>query len=206
MPKYYAVVNGRIPGIYTDWETTKQQVSGYPCAIYKSFPTKVEAEQFINTSTTNTTCENAIIVYTDGSYGNNVSGFGVVIILNDGTKMQAYGRVPLPPTNNVAELYAIYVALSLLRDQHVAIHTDSHYAASAFTAYIHDWIKHDWQGVPNKELLQTIYNLMQGRNVVFKHVRAHVGIPLNEEADQLADYGRQVSENLIVIQNGVRTI
>ena len=42
--KYYAVVCGVVPGIYTDWPTTERMVKGYPGAIFKSFRSRVDAE------------------------------------------------------------------------------------------------------------------------------------------------------------------
>ena len=47
--KFYAVVKGHIPGIYTTWDEAKTQVDGYPGAVYKSFKTEEEAEEFMNT-------------------------------------------------------------------------------------------------------------------------------------------------------------
>lgn len=47
--KFYAVVKGCTPGIYTTWDEAKTQVNGYPGAIYKSFKTEEEAEEFMNT-------------------------------------------------------------------------------------------------------------------------------------------------------------
>lgn len=38
--KYYVVWEGHAPGIYESWEECKQQISGYPGAKYKSFPSK----------------------------------------------------------------------------------------------------------------------------------------------------------------------
>jgi ribonuclease HI len=45
--KWYAVANGRSPGIYTDWETAQKQITGWSQPKFKSFPTKSEAEQFM---------------------------------------------------------------------------------------------------------------------------------------------------------------
>ena len=47
--KFYSVVRGHIPGIYTVWGEAKTQIDGYPCAIYKSFKTQIEAEEYMNT-------------------------------------------------------------------------------------------------------------------------------------------------------------
>ncbi len=42
--KYYAVWQGKVPGIYTDWDSCKAQVAGVQGAQYKSFDTRAEAE------------------------------------------------------------------------------------------------------------------------------------------------------------------
>ncbi|BBM97327.1 hypothetical protein MPTK1_1g04850 [Marchantia polymorpha subsp. ruderalis] len=46
--KYYAVKSGHVPGIYDTWEDCKRQVTGFKGNQYKSFPTLVEAEQYLN--------------------------------------------------------------------------------------------------------------------------------------------------------------
>ena len=45
--KYYVVWQGKQPGIYTDWDTCKEQVQGVQGAQYKSFDTMAEAEAAI---------------------------------------------------------------------------------------------------------------------------------------------------------------
>ncbi|MCR4755977.1 MAG: ribonuclease H family protein [Lachnospiraceae bacterium] len=45
--KFYAVRNGRVPGIYETWPECETQVKGYPGAVYKSFKQKNEAEAFL---------------------------------------------------------------------------------------------------------------------------------------------------------------
>ncbi len=42
--KYYVVWKGRTTGVFSDWNTCKSQVYGFPGARYKSFPTREEAE------------------------------------------------------------------------------------------------------------------------------------------------------------------
>jgi ribonuclease HI len=42
--KTYVVWKGRKPGIYASWDACKAQVEGYTGAVYKSFPTRAEAE------------------------------------------------------------------------------------------------------------------------------------------------------------------
>ena len=41
---YYAVIKGVLPGVYDTWIKAEEQVKGYPGAIFKGFPTRVEAE------------------------------------------------------------------------------------------------------------------------------------------------------------------
>jgi len=52
--KWYVVVNGRVPGIYTDWGETKKQVDGFCGAIFKSFTNKDEADEYFSVSDKNT--------------------------------------------------------------------------------------------------------------------------------------------------------
>lgn len=44
--KYYGVKVGKTPGVYLTWEECKGQVDGFSGAVYKSFPTLSEAEEF----------------------------------------------------------------------------------------------------------------------------------------------------------------
>ena len=45
--KYYAVKNGREPGIYNSWAECQKQIHGFKNASYKSFTSRKEAEEFI---------------------------------------------------------------------------------------------------------------------------------------------------------------
>jgi len=215
--KWYAVVSGKIPGIYNSWSETQKMVIGYSGAIFKSFETKKEAEEFfVSSSSSSSSKKNAkkedflplafkTTIYTDGSFKKDKCGFGIVIFLDTGVKITALGKVPISKTNpslnrasnNVAELYAIYVALSLIKSD-VLIYTDSQYAISCLTSYIHDWIKNGWEGVLNKELIQEIFSKMKDRTVSFSYIEAHVGHTFNEEADALANEGREQEASLIV--------
>jgi len=48
--KFYAVAAGRKPGIYEIWEEAKEQITGFPGAVFKGFPTKEDAEAYIATT------------------------------------------------------------------------------------------------------------------------------------------------------------
>jgi ribonuclease HI len=45
--KYYAVARGRIPGIYTEWDSCQIQVDGFTGARCKKFATEAEAKEFV---------------------------------------------------------------------------------------------------------------------------------------------------------------
>ena len=46
MAKFYAVKEGKKPGIYHTWDECKEQVNGYSGAVYKSFSNEEEAKAF----------------------------------------------------------------------------------------------------------------------------------------------------------------
>ena len=62
MPKYYAVAKGHNPGIYTDWATTNENVKGFAGAIYESFKTMEEAQEYIDKYNTNNNSNNITII------------------------------------------------------------------------------------------------------------------------------------------------
>lgn len=45
--KFYAVKSGRVPGIYLDWESARQQVTGWQQPKHRVFTTRSEAERFL---------------------------------------------------------------------------------------------------------------------------------------------------------------
>jgi len=138
---FYAVRFGRIPGIYTCWESCKSQVAGFKGAIYKKFTNKEKANAFYkntakcysmrskNTIKTNNTSKKnekqlekqkeTIYIFTDGSSVNNgsknsKSGYGIYIPDPKSMRVKVYGKLPKGKTNNYAELRAILEALKLI--------------------------------------------------------------------------------------------
>ena len=45
--KYYAVQNGRVPGVYTDWTQAQAQIRGIKKPRHKKFSSRAEAEAFV---------------------------------------------------------------------------------------------------------------------------------------------------------------
>ena len=47
MPKFYAVRVGRSPGVYTTWDECRAEVHKHSGAVFKSFKSLAEAEEFV---------------------------------------------------------------------------------------------------------------------------------------------------------------
>ncbi|KAL8691655.1 MAG: hypothetical protein Q9224_004127 [Gallowayella concinna] len=47
-PKFYAVKSGRTPGIYTDWPSAQEQITGWQKPKHRSFATRAEAQRFLD--------------------------------------------------------------------------------------------------------------------------------------------------------------
>jgi ribonuclease HI len=52
--RFYGVMVGRIPGVYTDWTTAQEQIVGWKGPKYKKFNTRAEAEEFVRGGSTTT--------------------------------------------------------------------------------------------------------------------------------------------------------
>ncbi|GAY73547.1 ribonuclease H family protein [Lentilactobacillus kosonis] len=161
--KFYAVKQGRNPGIYKTWPEAQKQISKFPGAIFKSFPTKAEAEDFINGKsgfgnlTESAPKTDEIIVYTDGGSRNhgNVAGGHVkqsdpaawaFLIIKDGQKIPGTGG-EFGATNNRMEIMGLRNALQYLLDNnlnHERVHiiADSKYVIDAITkGWLAGWRK-----------------------------------------------------------------
>ena len=79
--KYYAVRKGKRPGVYNSWDACKQQVNGYPGAVYKSFTTREEAEAFVKDEVHMPPMNHGLIAYVDGSFHakNKIYGYGAIL-------------------------------------------------------------------------------------------------------------------------------
>jgi len=106
--------------------------------------------------------------------------------------LHGYGHVPLSVgnTNNVAELYAIYAALSAVPDSDMDIYTDSQYSK--------DVIAGTKRAQSNLDLIAHIKNKMVGRKVTFTHIYGHSGVHLNEVVDSLAAWGTAQNNDEVV--------
>lgn len=163
-----------------------------------------------------------IHIYTDGSCTRKVNkrketvlkaGYGIYYPNNE------LPNVSRPfttgePTNNRAELQAIYVALIQVKKNFnynkVYIYSDSKYCILSLTKYVLTWVKNGWknakkQPVENQDIIKPLYEIInkQKEKIVLVHVKAHTNqqdeFSLNNAfADKLAKKGGERSPEFII--------
>lgn len=200
---YYAVRNGRNPGIYNSWAECEKQVKGFKEAKYKKFKTCDEANNFINgieeeekyqgkegsqVFDIDTIKNDELVAYVDGSYNlaTKTYSYGMVAFTSDGKETYS-GKdddKDLADMRNVAgELKGAVEAMKL------AI------AKGKKTLYLHydymgieEWAKGNWKtNKAGTKAYKEYYDSIKDQlKVVFIKVLAHSGVEYNEEADQLA--------------------
>ena len=89
--KFYAVKNGKNgDGIYDSWEACKAQVHGVKSVVFKGFPTRAEAEDFLQRAGASTTegeapenpqREGIAVAYVDGSFSKDTGEFACGAVL-----------------------------------------------------------------------------------------------------------------------------
>jgi len=87
------------------------------------------------------------------------------------------------------------------REQPLLIRPDSRNVVMIFTEWLENWREHGMrrpggQPVANRELIETIDGLCDGRDIRWKKVKSHSGNPLNDMADCLAGLGRIAAKRL----------
>lgn len=92
-------------------------------------------------------------------------------------------------TNNLMELRAVYEALvAAPAGQAVLIEADSMYVINSQTTWLAGWKRNGWRNskkepVKNREAIEAIDELVQQRDVQWRHVKGHSGHLLNEICD-----------------------
>ncbi|MCR5787075.1 MAG: ribonuclease H family protein [Acholeplasmatales bacterium] len=186
--KYYAVKNGRVNGIYTDWDSCKEQVIGFEGAIYKSFSTKEEAEAYLTGGQIKEENYNRPTAYVDGSFNINTNeySFGAILFVN-GQKLifkKKFEADKYSTFRNVAgEVRGASFIINYALKQGIK-ELDLFYDYQG----IESWFTQEWKA--NNELTinyQKFANDVKDKiKVSFKKVKSHTGVKYNEEVDSLA--------------------
>lgn len=217
MSKYYAVKNGRIPGIYNTWEECKEQTHGFKGAVFKSFEDLESARKYIQDSDKNTEYmdiefdgeflfedsiplpllsesleNNNVVVYVDGSINKEIGkvGYGYLIYYKDRV-IPGYGfsdkEEYLPMANVSGEILSVLNAIDIIDELEDVNTIEIRYDYNG----IKEWSTKSWSA--NNFLTATYASIMdiflKTHNVVFKHIDGHTGEPGNEAVDLLAKIG-----------------
>ena len=140
---------------------------------------------------------NILLIFTDGSCSKTHCGIGIFFPNNEYKNVSQ--KFPLEnPTNQRAELYAIYEALNIIKNDKydkVIIYSDSVYSINSVTKWIINWKQNNWktankQDVKNKDIIIKIDELIKP-NIEFKHIKEHTNLQdyfslCNDKADKLA--------------------
>ncbi|WP_323596948.1 ribonuclease HI [Aliarcobacter butzleri] len=142
--------------------------------------------------------EEHIKIYCDGACSGNPgnAGSGIVIYSNSKNPVLLYGAYVENGTNNIAELNALFQALTIASQTHsenvISIFTDSKYAIDCITTWAYSWKKNGWSKkggeIKNLELIQEAHYLYEKikSKIEIIHVKGHSGIEGNELADRMA--------------------
>lgn len=189
MGKYYAVKNGRETGVFLSWSECEKQVKGFKGAVYKSFSTLEEANDFLNDKKTRKNDKHGLIAYVDGSYNIKTKEYGYGCILIDCGQVvgQYYGKgqhADYVEMRNVAgEIAGSTMAIRYaIEHQYPLICIYYDYEG------IEKWATKQWKA--NKRGTQIYADFVEESrkniDIEFVKVLAHSGDTFNEMADLLA--------------------
>lgn len=187
--KYYAVRKGKKTGLFETWDECRAQVSGFSGAEYKSFPTKEEAEGYLDQDgheASGEEGEDCLKIYVDGSYFEGEFSYGMVV-LEDGKEHTFFQKVEdkeLAKMRNVAgEIKGAEAAMQYAIDhgaKRLVIYHDYEGIAK--------WCNGAWKAnLQGTQAYRDFYN--QAKELVdisFVKVAGHTGDKYNDMADELA--------------------
>ena len=143
-----------------------------------------------------------ITIYTDGSSRGNPGPGGYAAVVSykkivdskEEDWVTEIGGRDDHTTNNRMELMGAIKSLefaSQLSTDNYLLCTDSEYVMKGITLWVHNWQKKGWRTaakkpVLNQELWQELLAVTEGKDIAWKYVAGHSGVPLNERADVIA--------------------
>jgi ribonuclease HI len=222
--KFYVVWAGRQIGVFTDWSTTQRAVIGYAGARFKSFPTRVEAEQAfaeggaanIPSNTVGAKTPRArksesaakhiahqfdVSIYCDGACEPNPGNAGSGIVVYRAGKLAElwYGLYYPMGTNNTAELNALYHALRMAEGEikagnTVEVCSDSAYSINCIRSWAPSWEKKGWTK-PGGEIKNL--ELIQNCYAIYKRIAEE--LTLTHVAGHAGTEGNELADRMAML-------
>lgn len=183
--KFYAVKQGRQPGIYTTWAECQRQTTGFKGAKFKGFVTRAEAQAYMDDQEALTAPLEGMVAFVDGSYFNGEYSWGMAIYENGQLSYTANGKgtsAEAARLHNVAgEVEGARQAVLWAEAQGIDHITICHDYVG-----ISEWALGHWK--TNTPLTAQYASFMKERlnMVTFVKVAGHTGVAGNELADKLA--------------------
>lgn len=192
--KYYAVRQGRHPGIYESWAACQKEVTGFKGAEFKSFPKRTDAEAYmangsIVTKVSDEKVPRGYVAYVDGSFDKATKHYACgAVILRDGEEVARISRKftdeAAAELHNVAgEIEGAAAAISWCLENGIP-------SVAIFHDYmgIGKWADDEWKA--NLPLTQRykafIKEARKVMRITFVKVKGHSGDRYNDIADALA--------------------
>lgn len=123
-----------------------------------------------------------IEIYTDGAYSPSINQGGwAYVVIENGEKIDSEFDVETNTTNNRMEIRSVIGALEYLKRENIKeaiIFSDSMYVIGTMTL--------NWAKKKNTDLWITLFGLIDGISIEWKHVKGHNGDKWNEYCDMLA--------------------
>ncbi len=205
MAKYYAVYKGKsgIPKILTSWDECKAEVIGCKGAIYKSFKTKAEADEYLkincegkvqvkkksSSEDVSHTDIEGLSIYVDGSFSLEKGNFSYGLIAIDNGK-EVYETCGIGEDEDAVALRNVAgEVLGSLKAVEYALN-NNYKEVTIFYDYqgIECWALGTWKR--NKHLTQEYHKIMQEYmnriKINFVKVKGHSGNKYNDIVDKLA--------------------
>ncbi len=184
--KYYAIKAGKKTGIFDNWDEAKENVVGYQGAVYKSFSSLEDAQNYLEDVKMDEISGN--VAYVDGSYDvkSGAYSFGAVIFV-DGKELRfkkKYEPDEFSSHRNVAgEIKGAGFVINWCINHNIK-------DLKLYYDYegIHSWYSGLWKA--NTKIASEYVNFAQSArgkiNIEFIKVKSHTNVLYNEIVDKLA--------------------